>query len=153
MDPSLKNWTEVVLSLCHMMLSLLQFCRAIKYWCVFYVDVVCWLGAEGVLHSLEHIPWPNICRWKTHLANQHRGEGGRQTLKWSNKNCALFDWNVCFFHLPLLQKVQTMCNSSKEKQVIVAVRAWVHHHRGHSILYIWAKLDRSISFWNWIDMV
>ena len=141
-----------VLSLCHTMLSMLRFCRAIKHRSVWRVNGVRRPGAESTSSNLEQVlfllAWPNVaqlrtrsisadgklarpnvaqlrtgsifCGWKARLANQRRGKRGRLTPRRSNKTGGLFDSNV-FFRLPLLRKVQTKFEGSKEKQVILAL--------------------------------
>ena len=42
-------------SLCHTILSMLRFCRAIKYRSVWHVDGVRRQGAESKSRSLEHV--------------------------------------------------------------------------------------------------
>ena len=69
--------------------------------------------------------------WEACMANWHRDERGQLALRRSNKNGGLFDSNAFFFLLPLLHKVQTKCNSSKEKRAILTVGASVGHEAGH----------------------
>ena len=67
------------------------------------------------------------------LATQCGGERDQLTPRRSNKNERLFNLNVVSY-LPLLRKVQTKCNSSEEKQVIIILRAGVvHHTRQHLV--------------------
>ena len=76
-----------------------------------------------------------FCRWKGHLACQCRCEKGWRTLRRSNKNGGLFDMNAFFVCLPLLHELQTKCDLSEEKQVILAPRAWVRHHTEQYFIY------------------
>ena len=96
-----------------------------------------WFPASSVgwKHTAQSRTHSIFWRWKACLANQHGGERGRLTLRWSNKNGRIFDSNVFFFCLTLLREVKTKRNSSEEKQVILAVRAWICHQKGHHFIY------------------
>ena len=102
---------------------MLRYCHAITYLSVWHVDAVRRRGAESTSRTLEHVGPTIFLRWRARLANQRRGERGRLTPRRSNKNGGLFDPNVFFFRLPLLRKVQTKCDGSEEKQVILTLEA------------------------------
>ena len=114
-------------SLFHATLSMLWFCHATKYH-MWHVDAVRHQGAESTLHSLEHVPFLQMESSLDQTAQRWKRSTDTEKVK---QNGGLFDSNVFFLHLPLLNKVQTKCDGSKEKQVILALRAWVHHHTGH----------------------
>ena len=90
-------------------------------------------GAESTSRSLEHIlisvggklAWPISAEVKE--VNWH----------WQDQT-KMAD--------SLSSKVQTKCNSSKEKQVILILRAWVHHIQD-TILCIWVKQDWRVNYW------
>ena len=87
-------------SLCHTMLSMLRFCRAIKYRGVWHVDVVRSQGAESTSHSVDHVLFLRVN--STRLTNQRRGERGRMSSSF-----------VCFYC--------AKCDGSEEKQVNLAL--------------------------------
>ena len=85
----------------------------LKHRSMWHVSVVRHKGAESMLCILELILF--LC-----LASQQRDERGQLILRRSNRNGRLFR----------LLKVQTRCDSSEEKQVCLALGAWVRRRTG-----------------------
>ena len=108
----------------------------------------CSVSSGGQKHVVPLRTRLIFCRRKACQANQHRGERGQLTPRMSNKTSGLFDSNVFFYPLPLLHKVQTKCDGSEEKQVILAVRAWVRHCTRHYFIYL-GEVRLKCQLWNW----
>ena len=114
--------------------------------------VACWCGVSsgGRKHITQVRTHPICCRWKAHLANKRRGKSGWLTLRRLTKNGGLSHLCVFFFRLPLLCKVQTKCNGSKEKQVTLALWPSVRHHTGRDIIYP-GEVILKCQLLNWLD--
>ena len=91
----------------------------------------CSVLSGGWKHVVQFRTSSIFCRWKAHLANQCRCERGCLTQRGSTKMADSLIWMSSSFNCPWLRKVQTKCNSSAKKHVILALRAEVRHHTGH----------------------
>ena len=94
--------------------------------------------------------WCGNCEWKARGAPRQtavsrdwwKGRLKGQT-KWqtdSNESCVL--------RLTLSCKFQTHCNSTSEKQFLLALGVWIHHCTGDHFIYPWwSKIEARPSEW------
>ena len=120
----------------HTMLLMLQY---LSYMCLniapcgmfSYSSSVGWMLDKSILQSftLEHA----LFLWVENmlLTKECEGERGRLKLRRSSKDGRLFNLNVFFSYLPLLCIFQAQCDGREEKQIILALRAWIRYYTGH----------------------